>query len=130
MPFQSKAQRRKFYALKERGEMSQKTIDEWESHTPSSLPERKKTQEHAHRRKSAAYLEGCRAAIEKLGFDAEMFEEFAQQDATDEAHQNNPEEALGEEAGALELNNERLIHPPSPWTSTTDFEDGPSAARF
>lgn len=42
MPFKSKAQRRKFYALKSKGKMSQKTIDEWESETPSKLPEKKK----------------------------------------------------------------------------------------
>lgn len=40
MPFQSKAQRRKFYAMKNRGEMDQKTIDEWESETPKGIPER------------------------------------------------------------------------------------------
>jgi len=42
MPFKSQAQRRKFYALKARGEMSQKTIDEWQSKTPKNLPERVK----------------------------------------------------------------------------------------
>lgn len=42
MPFKSKAQRRKFYALKGRGEMSQKTIDEWEAKTPDKIPERVK----------------------------------------------------------------------------------------
>lgn len=41
MPFRSKAQRRKFYALKAQGKMSQKTIDEWEKHTEDKhLPER------------------------------------------------------------------------------------------
>lgn len=39
-PFKSKAQRRKFYALKAQGEMDQKTIDEWEKETPSKIPER------------------------------------------------------------------------------------------
>lgn len=43
MPFVSKAQRRQFYALKNKGEMDQKTIDEWEKDTPSNIPERKKT---------------------------------------------------------------------------------------
>ena len=42
MPFKSKAQRRKFYAMKERGEMTQKKIDEWEEKTPKNIPERKK----------------------------------------------------------------------------------------
>lgn len=40
MPFSSKAQRRKFYALKAQGKMSQKTIDEWEKETPAKIPER------------------------------------------------------------------------------------------
>ena len=40
MPFQSKAQRRKFYALKREGKMDQKTIDEWQSETPKNIPER------------------------------------------------------------------------------------------
>jgi hypothetical protein len=43
MPFKSKAQRRKFYALKSRGEMDQKTIDEWEDKTPKNIPERVKS---------------------------------------------------------------------------------------
>lgn len=42
MPFQSKAQRRKFYALKAEGKMDQKTIDEWEAETPDTIPERLK----------------------------------------------------------------------------------------
>lgn len=42
MPFKSMAQRRKFYALKAEGKMSQKTIDEWEKETPEDLPERLK----------------------------------------------------------------------------------------
>jgi hypothetical protein len=40
MPFKSKAQRRKFYALKSEGKMDQKTIDEWEKDTPKKLPEK------------------------------------------------------------------------------------------
>lgn len=42
MPFKSNAQRRKFYALKSQGKMTQKTIDEWEQDTPKNLPERLK----------------------------------------------------------------------------------------
>lgn len=42
MPFQSKAQRRKFYALKNEGKMDQATIDEWEKETPKIIPERVK----------------------------------------------------------------------------------------
>ena len=40
MPFQSKAQRRKFYALKSEGKMTQDKIDEWENDTPKNIPER------------------------------------------------------------------------------------------
>jgi hypothetical protein len=44
MPFKSKAQRRKFYAMESRGEISKSTVDKWESHTPKGkkLPERVK----------------------------------------------------------------------------------------
>jgi len=41
-PFKSEAQRRKFQALKKKGKVSQKTIDEWESKTPKNIPERVK----------------------------------------------------------------------------------------
>ena len=40
MPFKSQAQRRKFYALKREGKMTQSKIDEWEKDTPKSLPEK------------------------------------------------------------------------------------------
>jgi hypothetical protein len=42
MPFRSRAQVRKFYALKKKGKMSQSEIDKWTNETPSikSLPER------------------------------------------------------------------------------------------
>jgi len=46
IPFKSKAQRRKFYAMKTRGEMTQAKIDEWESETPKHIPERKKKKKH------------------------------------------------------------------------------------
>lgn len=42
MPFKSEAQRAKFYVLKSQGKMDQKTIDEWESHTPKEIPKKKK----------------------------------------------------------------------------------------
>lgn len=38
MPFKSQAQRAKFYILKSQGKMDQKTIDEWDSHTPKDIP--------------------------------------------------------------------------------------------
>ena len=44
MPFKSQAQRRKFYAMEARGEISKGTVKKWESHTPKGkkLPERVK----------------------------------------------------------------------------------------
>ena len=44
MPFKSEAQRRKFYAMEDRGEISKKTLNEWERSTKKQkkgkLPER------------------------------------------------------------------------------------------
>jgi len=40
MPFRSEAQRRKFYAMSERGEISKKKVVEYESKTKRNLPER------------------------------------------------------------------------------------------
>lgn len=42
MPFKSKAQRRKFYAMAESGEISPKVVKEWEHATPKNkkLPEK------------------------------------------------------------------------------------------
>lgn len=44
MPFKSKSQMRKFYAMEERGEIPKGTVDKWKKHTKniSSLPEKKK----------------------------------------------------------------------------------------
>src|SRR5512136_2201594 len=43
MPFKSKAQRRKFYAMANRGEISHAKVKEWERHTKGKkLPERVK----------------------------------------------------------------------------------------
>ena len=41
-PFKSQAQRRKFYAMASRGEISKSTVKKWEEHTPKDkkLPER------------------------------------------------------------------------------------------
>lgn len=43
MPFVSESQRRKFYAMKERGEVSAKVVKEFEKGSPEDLPERVKT---------------------------------------------------------------------------------------
>lgn len=40
MPFKSKKQRKLFHHLKSQGKMSQATIDEWETDTPKTIPER------------------------------------------------------------------------------------------
>lgn len=41
MPFKSEAQRRKFASMVKKGEISQKTFNEWNSETPKDIPERK-----------------------------------------------------------------------------------------
>ena len=48
MPFLSRSQRRKFYALKNDGKMDQKTIDEWEENTTKNIPERLHKKAGAH----------------------------------------------------------------------------------
>ena len=44
MPFKSKAQMGKFFAMEDRGEMKKGTAKEWAEHTPNikKLPEHKK----------------------------------------------------------------------------------------
>lgn len=85
MPFKSQAQRRLFYAKARRGEISKKTVKEWEAHTPKSkLPERVKQAEPPppkgvsaeewdrilqglpKKTKNAYYLEGVRCALDTL----------------------------------------------------------------
>jgi hypothetical protein len=40
MPFVSQAQRKKFYAMEDSGEIPKGTSEEWEAHTPASIPKR------------------------------------------------------------------------------------------
>lgn len=47
MPFSSEAQRRKFYAMAERGEISKKKVQEYEEETTGKLPERVKAKKKA-----------------------------------------------------------------------------------
>lgn len=47
MPFASEAQRRKFYAMAERGEISKDKVREYEKETHGSLPERVKAKKKA-----------------------------------------------------------------------------------
>lgn len=51
MPFQSEAQRRKFYAMAERGEISKEKVREYEEKTKGKLPERVEA-----KRKAAKYI--------------------------------------------------------------------------
>jgi hypothetical protein len=59
MPFASEMQRRKFYAMAERGEISPATVKRWEQETPKGekLPKRVKQ----------AFLEGMADAFEHFG---------------------------------------------------------------
>jgi hypothetical protein len=38
MPFESQAQRAKFYILKKQGKMTQAEIDKWDAETPKNIP--------------------------------------------------------------------------------------------
>ena len=60
MPFKSKAQRRKFYAMLERGEIDESTVREWEKATPKGkkLPERVKKSWLSELTKVCEELEG------------------------------------------------------------------------
>ena len=42
MPFKSEAQRKKFYAMAKRGEVSMSKVKEWESETHGKLPKKVK----------------------------------------------------------------------------------------
>lgn len=60
MPFKSKAQRRKFYAMADRGEISDETVEHWEDETPKGkkLPERVK---------KSYFTQGQQFALAQLG---------------------------------------------------------------
>lgn len=53
MPFASEAQRRKFYAMAERGEISKAKVAEYEKETKGDIPERVKA-----KKKAQKYTEG------------------------------------------------------------------------
>lgn len=61
MPFKSKAQRRKFYVMADRDEISDDTVERWEDETSKGkkLPERIK---------KSFYSAGQRSALTQLGF--------------------------------------------------------------
>lgn len=48
-PFASEAQRRKFYAMSERGEISKAKVAEYEKETKGSIPERVKARDKARK---------------------------------------------------------------------------------
>lgn len=50
MPFKSEAQKRKFYAMQERGEISKSKVAEYERKTKDDLPERVKNREEAKKK--------------------------------------------------------------------------------
>jgi hypothetical protein len=58
MPFASEAQRRKFYAMAERGEISKTKVAEYEKETKGNLPERvkakKKSQKYTESKKGSS----------------------------------------------------------------------------
>lgn len=58
MPFKSEAQRRKFYAIQERGEISKEKVKEYKEKTKGKLPERvkakKKASEYIKRKKQSS----------------------------------------------------------------------------
>ena len=49
MPFASESQRRKFYAMAERGEISKSKVAEYEKETKGDLPERVKAKKKAQK---------------------------------------------------------------------------------
>jgi hypothetical protein len=49
MPFESEAQRRKFYAMAERGEISKQKVAEYEKETRGNIPERIKAKDKARK---------------------------------------------------------------------------------
>lgn len=49
MPFASESQRRKFYAMAERGEISKEKVAEYERETKGDIPERVKAKKKAQK---------------------------------------------------------------------------------
>ena len=49
MPFVSESQKRKFYAMAERGEIPKNTVAEYEKETEGNLPERVKAKKKAQK---------------------------------------------------------------------------------
>ncbi len=70
MPFRSKKQRSKFWAMADRGEISESKVREWEHKTKNkkSLPERVSKKEGSWVF-SRAYSHGARVALTKIAVD-------------------------------------------------------------
>jgi hypothetical protein len=63
VPFKSQAQRRKFYAMANRGEISKKTVEHWEDATgDKKLPERV-----GHKKESQFFGHGVAQAMVDIG---------------------------------------------------------------
>jgi len=82
MPFLSKSQRRKFYALKSEGKMTQNKIDEWEQDTPKTIPERVE--------KMAGFYTGFEKKAEQIGFTKEEAQKFKKLKLRDRRKWLNP----------------------------------------
>jgi hypothetical protein len=64
MPFKSQAQRGKFYAMADRGEISKATVKHWEDATPKG----KKLPEHVgHKKESQFFGHGVAQAMIDVG---------------------------------------------------------------
>ncbi len=64
MPFASEAQRRKFYAMAERGEMSKEKVREYEKETKGNIPERVKKAKDA-KSKSRKFMRSQKAKTQQ-----------------------------------------------------------------
>jgi len=91
MPFKSQAQRGKFYAMADRGEISKATVRHWEDATPKG----KKLPEHvAHKKEGAFYHTGVTQALAEFGMaEKNAFEKNAIRALTRYLMDKAPEEA-------------------------------------
>jgi len=87
MPFRSMAQRRKFYALKAQGKMSQSMIDKWEEHTPD-----KKLPERLHKNAGDFTMSGFWSGFQKRA--AEAVDKYVSADKSGEDYPGAPEKML------------------------------------
>ena len=75
MPFKSKAQRRKFYAMANRGEIDEETVKEWEEETgDKELPEKVDEDKDEKKKKDAFVRKFVRNFYNTVGMDKQAFE--------------------------------------------------------